>query len=57
MICEYEIKDWNKLSNKIKEVQDNFSILDDEEPIIDSNFDNFDERELTCLTKANLQML
>ena len=57
MICEYEMKDWNKLSNKIKEVQDNFSILDDEEPIIDSNFDNFDERELTCLIKANLQML
>lgn len=55
MICTYELNDWNRLLNDIQ-VED-YNIMDDEEPIIDSNFDNFDEREISCLTRANLQML
>ena len=56
MIFEYEFKDWEQLSNNTEETQIEFSIFDENEPIIDSDFDNFDEREISCLTKVNLQM-
>lgn len=56
MIFEYEFKDWEQLSNNTEETQIEFSIFNEDEPIIDSDFDNFDEREISCLTKVNSQM-
>lgn len=50
MIYSYEVKDWNK---SVKD--DYIEIIDDDDPIVDSNFDNFDEREISCLIRVNFQ--
>lgn len=38
-------------------IDDFFNIFGEDEPIIDSNFDNFDEREISCLTRVNFQIV
>lgn len=50
MLYDYELKNLDK-----DIIDDYFNIFDKEEPIIDSNFDNFDEREISCLTRVNFQ--
>lgn len=50
MVFEYDLDDI------LKEFNDDSNQINDDELIIDSEFDNINEGEISCLTKVDLQM-